>query len=54
MKVGPLFEIISTGRSNWEKIIFSRKEITCSSCACLRGTASIYFVEYYMIVRIKI
>jgi hypothetical protein len=31
MKVGPLSEIISRGRPNREKILDSKKEITCSS-----------------------
>jgi hypothetical protein len=35
------------------KILFSRKEITCSYVECLRGSASAHFVKYSVVVKIK-
>jgi hypothetical protein len=53
MKARPLSIIISKGMPNMEKILVSRKEITCSSCACLSGTTSVHLVKYSMAVKIK-
>jgi hypothetical protein len=53
MKVGPLFVIISNGRPNLEKMLFSRKEITRSSVEFLSGIASAHFVKYFVVVKIK-
>ena len=53
MKAGPLSIIISNGRPNLEKMLFSRKEITWSFVECLSGTASAHFVEYFVVVKIK-
>ena len=54
MKVGPLFVMIYNGRPNLENILDSRKEITFSSCACLRGTTSVHLVKQSVAVKIKI
>ena len=53
MKAGPLSVIISSGRPNMEKMLFSRKEITCSSCECLNGTTATHFVKLSVVVKIN-
>jgi hypothetical protein len=45
INVGPLSKTISRGRPKREKMFDSKKDITCSSCACLSGTTSVHLVK---------
>jgi hypothetical protein len=53
MKVGPFPVIIYKGIPNLEKILVSRKKMTCSSCECLSGTTSVHLMKLSVAVKIK-